>query len=52
MANKGDFVQQANAKRGKQINDAVILKTEKGESTETTIGVNLNGGTNQMIVVL
>ncbi len=49
---KGNYADQANAKRGMEINDTVILETRKGESTETTLGVNTNGVSNKTIVVL
>lgn len=52
MVNKGDFAQQANTKHGKEIKDAVIFKTRKGETTTTVIGISSSGENTKKIVVL
>jgi len=43
MVTKRDFVQEANAKRGKEIGDAEILETCGGETRKTTITINTLG---------
>lgn len=52
MINKGNFVQQAITKYGEKIGASVVTETKKGETTETTMSVNLNGKPSQTIVVL
>ncbi len=47
-----DFVAEAKAKRGREIKDAVVEETTKGERIKTTMGVNLNGNPNKIIQVV
>lgn len=36
----GDITQQANADEGTRRGDAIVIASQKGEETETTLGVN------------
>lgn len=52
MSKTGNFAEQAIAKHGVNIGDAIIISTVKREESETTIGINENGRPSQTIVMV